>query len=97
LNELALFQGRVRQAVQRAVVYPMATREMRELGRAEVSFTLRDGQREEVGLAQSSGSPLLDRAAIAAVRGASYPAAPPSAQGQAMRFLVWVAFRPAEE
>lgn len=94
---LALFEGQVRQAVQRAVAYPMAARVAHERGRVQVGFMLRDGRAAEVAVLRSSGFPLLDRAAMAAVRGASYPTPPAALQGREMRFVVWVAFRLPEE
>jgi protein TonB len=93
-DELALLEGRMHQAVQRAVVYPMAASEMHLLGRVQVAFTLHDGRVEDVGMVRGSGFPILDRAALAAVRSASYPNTPTVQQDRSLRFRVWVAFRP---
>jgi protein TonB len=94
---LALFEGEVRQAVQHAATYPMAARVAREAGRAQVSFSLRGGQPGDVVLVQSSGFPMLDQAALAAVRAATYPAPPPTRVGRDMRFIVWVQFRRVDD
>ncbi len=87
----------MRRAVQRAVAYPMAARMARETGRTQVRFVLRGGHVSDVAVVRSSGFPLLDRAAVAAVHGAGYPPPPAALQGRDMRFVVWVAFRLREE
>jgi len=92
-DELALFEGQVRLAVQRAVVYPMGARAAHEIGRAQVAFTLRGDRADNPALAQSSGFPVLDRAALAAVRDAHYPSPPAKLAGRDMHFLVWVEFQ----
>ncbi len=83
----------MRQAVQRAAAYPMAARAAHENGRAQVAFMLHGGVVSGVSLVHSSGFPLLDQAALAAVRNARYPQPPPPLAGVDTRFVVWVQFR----
>ncbi len=61
-------------------------------GRAQIGFTFRDGAVRDIALTQTSQSGLLDRAALAAVRDASYPPAPRPLAGTALALLVWVNF-----
>jgi periplasmic protein TonB len=96
-DEMARFEGQVRQAVQRAVVYPMAAREAHEIGRTQVAFILRGDRAADPAVAQSSGFPILDRAALAAVRDARYPSPPAALGGRELRFLVWVQFQLGED
>jgi protein TonB len=96
-DELALFEGQVRQAVQRAVVYPMSARVSHETGRTRVAFTLQGGRADDPALVESSGFPILDRAALAAIRDARYPSPPTALGGREMRFLVWVQFQRGED
>jgi protein TonB len=94
---MARYQGQVRQAVQRTTVYPMGARASHQTGRAQVAFTLQGDKAGEPTLVQSSGFPILDRAALAAVRDARYPPPPPTLAGREMRFLVWVEFQRGED
>ena len=83
--------GRIREAVQAAVQCPAAARMMGQSGKAGVAFDYRDGA--VLGgpqLARSSGTRVLDIAALAAVQTARYPAAPPEVLNQVMHLLVWV-------
>jgi len=89
----ARLEGRIREAVQAAVHYPPAARMMGVTGRARVLLDYRGGTVDNPTLAQSSGAPLLDTAALAAARDAHYPKPPPDLEGQRLRFLVWVEFR----
>ena len=85
--------ARIRKAVQAAVHYPAAARMMGVTGRARVQLNYRNGVVDGPSLAQSSGMPVLDQAAINAAQGARYPETPPELAGRLMRFLVWVEFR----
>jgi protein TonB len=63
-------------------------------GQARVAFGYRNG--EVVGsvqIARSAGTPLLDAAALAAVREAHYPKAPPGMESRLLPLLIWVEFR----
>jgi len=91
----AALEARIRDAVQAAVHYPAAARMMGVTGRARVLLDYRSGAVTSPTLMQSSGTPLLDDAALAAARTARYPAAPPEVEGRLLRLLVWVEFRPA--
>jgi protein TonB len=93
-DQEADLEARIRDAVQAAVRYPAAARMMRISGRARVQLDYRSGGVESPMLAQSSGAPLLDEAALAAARGARYPMAPPAIEGRLLRLLVWVEFKP---
>ncbi len=88
---LAGFAQRVREAVQKAAIFPVAARMMHRQGRAQVRFEVQDGTVGTVALATSSSASLLDSAALDAVRRASLPAVPPLL-GRRLTLLVWVDF-----
>ncbi len=90
----ASFEARLLQAVQAEArrSYPAAARIMRSTGQAVVTFEYRDGRVHVTGLAQTSGSPLLDRAAVAAVQNATYPASPGELAGRTLIKTVHVKF-----
>ncbi len=86
-----VLEGRIRSAVQAAVHCPAAARMMGQSGKAGVAFDYRDGAvAGGLQLARSSGVPMLDTAALTAVRDAHYPAAPPEVVNQVLHLLVWV-------
>jgi protein TonB len=89
----ARLEARIRDAVQAAVTYPSAARMMGLTGRARVLLDYQSGSVDKPILAQSSGTPMLDSAALAAARDAHYPKPPPDLAGQRLRLLVWVEFR----
>ncbi len=95
VDQEAVLEAHIRDAVQAAVHYPAAARMMGVTGRARVQLEYRDGAVDDPLLAQSSGAPMLDHAAINAAQEAHYPPAPPQLAGRLMRFLVWVEFRSA--
>jgi len=83
--------GRIRNAVQAAAQCPATARMMRQSGKAGVAFDYRDGAMVGgVQVAQSSGLPVLDAAALSAVRTAHYPEAPPEEMNRVLHLLVWV-------
>ncbi len=88
------FEAALLQAVQAEArrSYPAAARLMGSTGQAVVAFEYRDGAVHVTGLAQTSGSPLLDRAAIAAVQNASYPTPPDTLAGRTLVKVVHVRF-----
>jgi protein TonB len=84
-------RGRIREAVQAAVRCPAAARMMGLSGKAGVAFDYRDGAViGGVQLSRSTGTPMLDAAALAAVRDAHYPNAPPEVANHLLRLLVWI-------
>lgn len=77
-GELDRFRAAMRRAVQAVVnsVYPQAAQMANETGTVYVTFIYTDGVVSDVELAQSSGYPLLDKAALEAARIAQYPLPP---------------------
>ena len=88
----AALEARIRDAVQAAMHYPAAARMMNVTGRARVQFYYRSGSVADLSLVQSSGTPMLDKAALAAAQAAHYPPAPAPIEGRLLRLLVWVEF-----
>lgn len=86
------FRAQVRAAVQAAVVYPMAARMTHATGQARVGFSYLDGAASGARIVASSGSALLDRAALAAVMNASYPRPDAQFSGKKLDFELWVHF-----
>ena len=87
---VASLQGQIRAAIQAALRYPPAAAAMQLTGRAQVQLEYQSGSVRNIQLARSAGSPLLDRAAVSAVRDARYPAAPPEIGDRPLLLLVWV-------
>ncbi|MGY8668847.1 TonB family protein [Bradyrhizobium sp. UFLA05-109] len=90
---MSSFQGQMRRAVESALVYPASARASGQHGRARVTFAFLDGHVSGVSLAQSSGSSLLDQAALATVRSAHYPLPPPELSHQTLHLSVYVEFK----
>lgn len=86
------FEAQVRSAVQSALVYPAAARMMQLSGRTKVAFIYQDGQTSGLRVVQSSGSALLDNAALAAVRAARYPEPAATQRHKPLSFELWVQF-----
>lgn len=83
--------ARIRSAVQAAAQCPAAARMIGQSGKAGVAFDYRDGRvAGDLRLARSSGTPILDAAALNAVRHARYPEAPPEEPNQVLHLLIWV-------
>ena len=72
--------------------YPAAARMMGVTGQAVVSFRFCDGAVAQVDVAHSSGSGVLDRAAVEAVQRASYPPTPKELAGKTLNDLVHVQY-----
>jgi protein TonB len=82
---------RIRSAVQAAVRCPPAAQMMGQSGKARIAFDYVDGAiAGPARLARSSGMPILDAAALTAVRTAHYPAAQPGKTTQLLHLLIWV-------
>lgn len=88
----ATFKDAVRSAVRTAVRYPRVARVMGIEGAAEVAFKYRDGSASHVHVVHSSGSPILDQAALNAVRQSSLPPPPTALRGHMLRFRIWLRF-----
>ena len=86
----ATFEGRVREAIQAALRVPPAARMMGLSGRARVRLGYRDGALTSASLDLSTGSSLLDDAALRAARDAAYPSPPPELEHRLLNYVVWV-------
>jgi periplasmic protein TonB len=82
----------MRAAIQAALHYPESARMAGMAGRARVRFLYRDGGVLDVTLVTSSGSGMLDRAALAAVRDAAYPKPEAAQMGKTLEEQLWVTF-----
>ncbi|MDE8346056.1 MAG: energy transducer TonB [Acidocella sp.] len=93
-GQIDLFQADIKRAVQSVVdqVYPQAAQMAHEIGTPSVTFTYLDGRVTNIELAQSSGFPLLDQAALQAARIAPYPAPPPGFAGRSYQITIAVIF-----
>lgn len=87
------FESAVKNAVQAALAYPGSARMLRQQGRAGVSFDYLDGTASNVTLVQTSGFPILDKAAVATVESAQYPEAPAPLQHKTLHLAVAVEFK----
>lgn len=96
-DEMALFAAKIKAAVQAAVRYPPAAHMLHRQGQARVAFDYQDGKVSNPRLVQSSGFPMLDRAAVAAVRDAQYPMPIPKLLHHLLHMDVWVQFREVDE
>ena len=61
-------------------------------GRTRIAFRYRDASVFDASVMVSSGSALLDRAALAAVRNANYPRPRPALAGKTLSEQLWVTF-----
>jgi len=84
--------ARVRAAVKAAFEYPMAAKAQDFKGRARVAFSLVDTRPSGARIEVASGMGIVDRAALKAVEGASYPPAPEGIGHVDQAFEVWVGF-----
>jgi protein TonB len=96
-GEIDLFQAEMAAAVQRAATadYPDAAQMAHENGDVSIAFVFEDGAVSDVEVTGSSGFPMLDEAAMQAVRDARYPAEPPGFAGQPHNVHVLVRFHTA--
>lgn len=88
----AEYIAKVRAAVQAAFEYPMAAKAQDFKGRARVAFSLNDTRPSGARVVVTSGMGIVDRAALKAVEGASYPPAPEALSHVEQAFEVWVSF-----
>lgn len=71
---------KVRQQIERHKVYPALARNLDMSGTVEVAYVInREGRLIHVKIVASSGSKILDRAALQAVRAAVFPPMPEDA------------------
>lgn len=90
---LADYTAKIRTAVQTALVFPKAADALGYTGRTRVAFRLYQGRQEGARVVVSSGVGMFDRAALQAVREATYPQPPEALRGEARLFQVWVEFK----
>ncbi len=91
INPLALYTAILREQVRAALVVPGIAREMGLRGRTLVEFRLRpDGQMLWARVVRSSGSSVLDHAALRAVRSADFPPFEPRMTRVNTTFALWV-------
>lgn len=90
---MSSFQGQMRRAVESALIYPASARASGLHGRARVTFDFLDGRASAVSVSQSSGSPVLDQAALATVRSAHYPSPPPDLSHRTLHLSIFVEFK----
>ncbi|OYV49336.1 MAG: hypothetical protein B7Z77_08270 [Acidocella sp. 20-58-15] len=95
-GELDLFRAAMRTAVRQAARTPNSAAMAHEFGVARVSFTFLDGVVSNIAVVNSSGYPMLDDAAMQAVRDAHYPPVPPDMVGHTDSVQVDVIFHPVE-
>lgn len=88
------FGGRLSRAIQRNLRYPPAAQAMGRVGRTQVQFWVVAGRIRDVRVATSSGSSVLDEAAVAAVRTLANPPVPAALADRKMPFMLWVRFDP---
>ena len=88
------YPGKVRSKLQRAFRYPAKAKRENVRGVVQVSFALSSsGSVSSVKIARSSGSPILDKAALEAVeRAAPFPAIPQGADRKRWPFTIPLAF-----
>ncbi len=89
-----LFTGQVRQRIAAAQYYPRIARRRGMEGRPVISFILdKRGRLTKVDLTQTSGYPLLDRAALEAVHnGVPYPEIPAQLNTDSFQFKLPISF-----
>jgi protein TonB len=86
------FDATLRAAIEAALRYPESARMAGITGRVRVAFTYRDGSASDARIVVSSGTGLLDRAALAAVSAADYPKPAPDLAGKSLSKQLWVTF-----
>ncbi|WP_153768852.1 TonB family protein [Labrenzia sp. CE80] len=89
------YPGKVARKLRRSLRYPSAAKRKRLTGNVHVSFSVDSaGRASRIRIARSSGSSILDKAAVETVRRASpFPKIPPEAQRKRWAFTVPLAFR----
>ncbi len=89
---MAAWEGRIRQAVQDAAIYPMSARWLHRDGRTQLRFEYDRGTIEAASVVQTSHVGALDDAALIALSHAVLPPPPAELGSQKRTMMVWVAF-----
>lgn len=90
---LAEYIEKLRQAVQAALIYPIAAKQMGISGKVRVQFSLDTSQHARNStVLDSSGTGMFDRYAIKAVNDAIYPS-PPKEINSNNNYQIWVEFK----
>jgi hypothetical protein len=92
VDPMLQYAAQVKNAVQASVIYPFAAKTMRLTGRVRVQFSLIDGNPSAAQVIASSGSAILDNAAIASIQSTRYPMPPEAFLHQLKSFQIWVEF-----
>jgi TonB family protein len=94
-EDLRQFLALIRKKIESKKKYPMSARNAGIEGRSEVKITiLRDGQLEKVEIIDSSGSEILDNAALESVREANpFPPIPSNLGRDKIEMSIYLTFR----
>ena len=96
-NNGAAWMGRLRQWWDQNSFYPREASQTNEGGNVRVHITIsRDGRVTSIELVQSSGSSVLDVAALAVFRNARLPPLPPGIPPQPADVVVTLHYRPSD-
>lgn len=92
---LRQFLTLIRKKIESKKKYPMSARNAGIEGSSEVKMTiLKDGQLEKVEIIDSSGSEVLDNAAIESIRGATpFPPIPPNLKRDKIEMSILLVFK----
>jgi protein TonB len=91
---LSAYIEKLRQAIQAALIYPVAAKQMGITGRVRVQFELNAGQTPtQVTILDSSGTGMFDRYAVKAVNEANYPSPPTELKASNGSYQIWVEFK----
>ncbi len=91
---LAEYLEKLRQAVQTALIYPIAAKQMGITGRVRVQFQLNVSQQPiNSKVLESSGTGMFDRYALKAVNEANYPQPPKEISSSNQIYEIWVEFK----
>ncbi len=94
-SETGIYLSQCRALIEKHKEYPVTARRGRITGTVTVRCILtRDGSLRDSGVARTSGSTLLDNAALRAVRSVGrYPPVPPGIHGNELAVEVPITFR----
>lgn len=95
-NDLHDFQAKIVARIREATFFPRQALNERRHGEVIVRFTItRDGTLYDVSMSRTSGSPVLDEAALDIVRKASerFPPIPPLVQKERITYTVPILFK----